>query len=165
MSILFFPSWQWPRILRTDYGHQEALFKFGKDPRSYEVLTKRFIGNQEGRVTGVEIVKVKWEKDADGKFQMHEVPGSLQVLEADLVFLAMGFLGPEQVKQNDVHLVNVEMKDGLLNVLVFSFNRILQRSWDWRRMLGAISRLNMKSMPRIFKVYLQQVTVDVGNPS
>ena len=49
---------QWPRVLRTDYGHQEAVFKYGKDPRSYQVLTKRFIGNEEGRVIGIEIVKV-----------------------------------------------------------------------------------------------------------
>lgn len=87
---------QWPRIFRVDYGHQEAIHKFGKDPRSYEVLTKRFIGNEEGKVTGVEIVRVQWEKDANGKFQMREIEGSDEVIEADLIFLAMGFLGPEQ---------------------------------------------------------------------
>ena len=61
------------------------------------MLTKRFIGNEEGRVIGIEIVKVKWEKDADGKFQLQEVPDTVEVLEADLIFLAMGFVGPEQV--------------------------------------------------------------------
>eukprot|EP00250_Pteridium_aquilinum_P019094 c24290_g2_i1 orf=345-6959(+) len=87
---------QWPRVQRTDYGHEEAIFKYGDDPRSYEVLTKRFIGNEEGRVKGLEVVKVQWEKDASGKFQMQEIQGSEEVIEADLVLLAMGFLGPEQ---------------------------------------------------------------------
>ncbi|KAL2650685.1 hypothetical protein R1flu_018813 [Riccia fluitans] len=87
---------QWPRIFRVDYGHDEAKTRFGKDPRTYEVLTKRFIGNDAGEVTGLELVHVKWEKDSAGRFQMQEVPGSEEVIEADLVFLAMGFLGPEQ---------------------------------------------------------------------
>ncbi|KAK9094113.1 hypothetical protein Scep_025582 [Stephania cephalantha] len=86
---------QWPRIFRVDYGHQEAETKFGKDPRSYEVLTKRFIGDENGVVKGLEVVKVQWEKDASGRFQFKEIEGSSEVIEADLVLLAMGFLGPE----------------------------------------------------------------------
>ncbi|KAI5572183.1 hypothetical protein BDE02_11G145400 [Populus trichocarpa] len=73
---------QWPKVFRVDYGHQEAASKFGKDPRSYEVLTKRFIGDEDGSVKGLEVVRVHWEKDA-------------RIIEADLVLLAMGFLGPE----------------------------------------------------------------------
>ncbi|KAB2054543.1 hypothetical protein ES319_A12G262100v1 [Gossypium barbadense] len=86
---------QWPRIFRVDYGHQEAATKFGKDPRSYEVLTKRFIGDDNGNVKGLEVVRVRWEKDASGRFQFKEVEGSEEIIEADLVLLAMGFLGPE----------------------------------------------------------------------
>ncbi|GLT59239.1 hypothetical protein SLA2020_320700 [Shorea laevis] len=85
----------WPRIFRVDYGHQEAAAKFGKDPRSYEVLTKRFVGDENGVVIRLEVVRVKWEKDASGKFQFKEVEGSEEIIEADLVLLAMGFLGPE----------------------------------------------------------------------
>jgi len=88
---------QWPRIFRVDYGHQEAAAKFGLDPRSYEVLTKRFIGDENGAVKGLEVVRVRWEKDAGGKFQFKEVEGSEEIIEADLVLLAMGFLGPEPV--------------------------------------------------------------------
>ncbi|CAM8900520.1 unnamed protein product [Rhodiola kirilowii] len=87
---------QWPRVFRVDYGHQEAAAKFGKDPRSYEVLTKRFLGDGNGVVKGVEVVSVKWEKDASGRFQFKEIEGSEEIIEADLVFLAMGFLGPEE---------------------------------------------------------------------
>lgn len=86
---------QWPRVFRVDYGHQEAGSKFGKDPRTYEVLTKRFVGDENGVVKGLEVVRVKWEKDASGKFQFKEVEGSEEMIEADLVLLAMGFLGPE----------------------------------------------------------------------
>ncbi|KAG5533868.1 hypothetical protein RHGRI_027909 [Rhododendron griersonianum] len=86
---------QWPRVFRVDYGHQEAATKFGKDPRSYEVLTKRFVGDENGVVKGLEVVRVKWEKDANGRFQFKELEGTEEMIEADLVLLAMGFLGPE----------------------------------------------------------------------
>lgn len=88
---------QWPRIFRVDYGHQEASTKFGKDPRSYEVLTKRFLGDENGKVKGLELVRVRWAKDSSGRFQFEEIKGSEEIIEADLVLLAMGFLGPESV--------------------------------------------------------------------
>ena len=86
---------EWPVIFRVDYGHQEAAAKFGKDPREYRVLSKRFLDDGDGNVAGVETVRVEWTKDDAGKWQMSEVPRSEQIFEADLVFLAMGFLGPE----------------------------------------------------------------------
>lgn len=86
---------EWPKIFRVDYGHQESEAKFGKDPREYNILSKRFIDDGKGNVKGVQTVKVQWEKGEDGRFQMKEVPGSEKTYEADLVFLAMGFLGPE----------------------------------------------------------------------
>ncbi|XP_074360798.1 glutamate synthase 1 [NADH], chloroplastic-like [Apium graveolens] len=95
---------QWPRIFRVDYGHQEAATKFGKDPRSYEVLTKRFIGDENGVVKALELVRVQWEKDASGKFQFKEVEGSEEIIEADLVLLAMGFLGPESTIADKLEL-------------------------------------------------------------
>lgn len=49
---------QWPRIFRVDYGHAEAAHKLGKDPRQYEVLTKEFIGDEQGNVTGIKTVQV-----------------------------------------------------------------------------------------------------------
>jgi len=81
---------QWPRIFRVDYGHAEAKYMYGQDPRTYNVLTKRFIGDDDGNLKGVEIVNVRFE---GGK--LVELPGSTRVLEADMVLLAMGFLGPE----------------------------------------------------------------------
>lgn len=50
---------QWPRIFRVDYGHAEAKYMYGQDPRTYNVLTKRFIGDDDGNLKGVEIVNVR----------------------------------------------------------------------------------------------------------
>jgi glutamate synthase (NADPH/NADH) small chain len=81
---------EWPRIFRVDYGHQESEAKFGRDPREFCVLSKRFLDDGHGNVRGIETVRVAWENG-----QMKELPDSVETFEADLVFLAMGFLGPE----------------------------------------------------------------------
>ncbi|MBI1902977.1 MAG: glutamate synthase subunit beta [Planctomycetia bacterium] len=85
---------QWPRIYRLDYGHAEVKAKFGRDPREYSILSKQFVGDESGRVSGIATVRVEW-KTVDGKLQMQEIAGTEQVWKADLVLLAMGFLGPE----------------------------------------------------------------------
>ncbi|KAL6610621.1 hypothetical protein ACP70R_040590 [Stipagrostis hirtigluma subsp. patula] len=85
---------QWPRIFRVDYGHKEAASMFGKDPRTYQILTKRFIGDGNGKVKALEVVRVEWDK-GDGRFQFKEIEGSQEIIETDLVLLAMGFMGPE----------------------------------------------------------------------
>lgn len=85
---------QWPLIQRTDYGHEESIARFGCDPRSYAIVTKEFIDDGQGKVAGIKTARVKWIKSR-GKLQMKEVRGSEQIYEADLVLLAMGFVGPE----------------------------------------------------------------------
>jgi glutamate synthase (NADPH/NADH) small chain len=77
----------WPNKLRTSSSHEEGC------ERLWSVATKRALG-VEGNVGALECVRVEWMKGADGRFQMHEVPGSGFTLKADLVLLAMGFLGP-----------------------------------------------------------------------
>ena len=85
----------WPRTLRVDYGHTEAAHMFGKDPRTYCLMSKGFIGNENGKVTGIKTVNVEWSSVAK-KCSMKEVPGSEKIWQADLILLSMGFLGPEQ---------------------------------------------------------------------
>ncbi len=85
----------WPKIFRVDYGHQEAEYKWGSDPRTYCILSKGFIGDENGNLKGIKTVNVDWVKE-DGKFVMKEIAGSEKVWEADLILLSMGFLGPEQ---------------------------------------------------------------------
>jgi glutamate synthase (NADPH/NADH) small chain len=86
---------EWPLILRTDYGHEEAIHKFGCDPRTYGIVTKEFVDDGNGNVKGIKTALVEWSKSKDGRMQMKEVEGSEQFYEADLVLLAMGFVGPE----------------------------------------------------------------------
>ena len=92
---------QWPKILRSDYGHEESAHTFGEDPRTYAILSKEFIGNDQGQLTGVKTVNVEWSKDDNGRPTFTEIPGSEKVWEADLIFLAMGFLGPEHYVLGD----------------------------------------------------------------
>ncbi len=92
------PDMPWPtfpRTLKIDYGHGEAIAKFGKDPREYCISTKEFVDDGKGNVKGIKTVRVEWKKNEAGQFAMTEVPGSEEYFEADLVFLALGFLGPE----------------------------------------------------------------------
>ena len=87
---------QWPKVLKVDYGQEEARALWGEDPREFQVLTKKFLGDAEGRLKGLQLVKVEWAKGPDGRFGPQEVPGSERELEADLVLLALGFVGPEK---------------------------------------------------------------------
>ena len=86
---------EWPKVYKMDYGQEEAAAKQGADPRQYEVTAKRFISGPDGNLTGVEITNIRWEKDAQGRFAPRDVEGTLRVIPAELVLLAMGFLGPE----------------------------------------------------------------------
>lgn len=82
----------WPRIMRVDYGHEEAAQRFGNDPRSYSILSKEFVSDGAGNVKAVRTVNIA--VGADGRFK--EVEGSEKEWPADLVILAMGFRHPEQ---------------------------------------------------------------------
>ena len=87
---------QWPKVYKMDYGQEEVAAKFGGDPRVYSISTKRFVGDASGALKELHTVEVKWEKGADGRPRLVELPGSEKVWPAQLVLLAMGFLGPEE---------------------------------------------------------------------
>ena len=87
---------QWPKVYRTDYGHAEIKAKFGEDPRTYCVMSKEFVSDDEGNVAGIRTVQVEWTKDDAGKWKLNEIAGSDKFWKAQLVLLAMGFKGPEQ---------------------------------------------------------------------
>jgi len=86
---------QWPRIFRTDYGHTEVAGHFGNDPREYCISTKEFVLSEDGKLKGLNTIRVEWTKDSRGRWKMEEVLGSEKFFPAQLVFLALGFLGPE----------------------------------------------------------------------
>ncbi len=85
---------EWPRIFRVDYGHQEAAAKWGDDPRVYQLMSKEFFGDGHGNLAGVTTVEVEVDF-AKGRPEFKEIAGSERKWKADLILLAMGFLGPE----------------------------------------------------------------------
>ncbi len=90
----------WPLKLRTSSSHQEGC------ERDWSVQTKRAIG-ENGKITALECVRVDWQLGDGGKMNLVEVPGSEFTLKADLVLLAMGFVGPRKaglVEQSGVEL-------------------------------------------------------------
>jgi glutamate synthase (NADPH/NADH) small chain len=87
---------QWPKVYKMDYGQEEAAALWGSDPRRYCVQTKRFIGDAAGNVKEVHTIEVEWTKGQDGRFGPREIPGTDRIVAADLVLLALGFVGPER---------------------------------------------------------------------
>jgi glutamate synthase (NADPH/NADH) len=87
---------EFPRVFKVDYGHSEVQKVHGKDPRQYCVMSKEFVSDGNGRVAGINTVRVDWTKDSSGRWQMKEIPGSEEFFKADLILLALGFLAPEQ---------------------------------------------------------------------
>ncbi|MDO4272455.1 MAG: glutamate synthase subunit beta [Eubacteriales bacterium] len=88
---------QWPKVLKTDYGQEEAIAVFGHDPRVYQTTVTEFIQDKKGNVCKAKTVKLKSEKDPKtGRVQMVPVEGSEEVILADLVLIAAGFLGSEK---------------------------------------------------------------------
>jgi glutamate synthase (NADPH/NADH) small chain len=87
---------EWPKIYKLDYGQEEAAAQFGADPRVYLTTAKKFEGDAGGGVKAVHTVQIDWQRNEKGQYVPKEVPGSEQARPAQLVLLAMGFLGPEQ---------------------------------------------------------------------
>ncbi len=95
---------QYPKVLKTDYGQEEAIHIYGRDPRDYEMMTTDVVTDKDGRVTELRAVKVKWAMDANGRFSPVPVEGSETTYQADIVLIAMGFLGPERAMINELSL-------------------------------------------------------------
>ena len=86
---------QWAKRLLVDYGQQESIAVQGEDPRRYVVMTTKIEGDGNGNVKAVHTVDVEWERKQDGAMVPNKIAGSEKILPADLVLLAMGFMGPE----------------------------------------------------------------------
>ncbi|HRW13427.1 MAG TPA: glutamate synthase subunit beta [Syntrophomonas sp.] len=103
---------EWPRKQKVDYGQAEAISISGEDPRHYLLATKKIEGDKHGRVRAVHTVGVNWFKNASGCLEPMEVPGSEKVWPADLVLLALGFVGTEDKLPEEMRL----SRDGHGNV-------------------------------------------------
>ena len=89
---------QWPKVLKTDYGAEESIAKFGHDPRVYETTVKEVI-SKDGHITEVRTVEVEF-KMIDGKRQLVEREGTEKTLPCDLLLVAAGFTGCEEYTAN-----------------------------------------------------------------
>jgi glutamate synthase (NADPH/NADH) small chain len=87
---------EWPKVYKMDYGQEEAAARFGADPRTYLTTATHLEGDDQGRVKAVHTVQIQWGKDDQGRFVPQPIAGTEKIMPAQLVLLAMGFLGPEQ---------------------------------------------------------------------
>lgn len=88
---------EWPRVCKTDYGQEEAIAVFGKDPRIYQATVKEFIADKNGKLKKVKLVKLEPKKDTKtGRLNMTEILGSEFEIPADYVLIAAGFLGTQE---------------------------------------------------------------------
>jgi glutamate synthase (NADPH/NADH) small chain len=103
---------EWPKTFKTDYGQEEAIELYGKDPRNFCLTTKKIDCDDKGNVKALHTVDVDWSTGA-----MKEIPGTEKVWPAQLVLIAMGFLGPEDKIIRDLTLnqdkrSNIEAAEG-----------------------------------------------------
>ncbi len=88
---------EWPRILKTDYGQEESIFLYGKDPRIFNTTITEYCKDEAGNLIGVNAVELRREFDPETKrMNFVHVEGSERFIEADLVLIAAGFLGSEK---------------------------------------------------------------------
>lgn len=85
---------QWPRVLKTDYGQQEAIAVFGSDPRIYQATVKEILSDDSGHIRAIRIVHLE-PKAENGRTIMAEVPGTEEELPCELLLIAAGFIGCE----------------------------------------------------------------------
>ena len=87
---------EWPRVLKTDYGQEEAIAVFGSDPRVYQTTVKEFIKDGKGNLKKVVLVKLEAKKDEKtGRMNMVPIEGSEKEVACDIVLIAAGFLGAQ----------------------------------------------------------------------
>ena len=87
---------EWPKVKKTDYGQEEAIALYGRDPRIFQTTVTEFWKDKQGKVKAVKTVMLQPEKDEKtGRIAMVPVPGTEKEIKADLVLIAAGFLGAE----------------------------------------------------------------------
>ena len=98
---------QWPRVCKTDYGQEEAIAKFGHDPRIYTTTVSEFIKNKNGDLVQAKLVKLQSKKDEkSGRMMMVPIEGSEEIINVDIVLIAAGFLGSQKYV-TDAFKVNI----------------------------------------------------------
>jgi len=86
---------EWPKVFKVDYGQEEAIAVSGRDPRIFDIQTRRLVGDEKGNVKEIHTIQVEWVVGANDRLSPRGIPGTEKVFPAQLVLIAMGFLGPE----------------------------------------------------------------------
>ncbi len=86
---------EWPKTLKVDYGQEEAAAVQGEDPRRFSTMTQKLLCDGNGKLTGLEVCRVGWVKKEE-RWIPEPVFGTEENIPADMILLAMGFLGPEE---------------------------------------------------------------------
>ena len=124
---------EWPRVLKTDYGQQEAIAVFGSDPRIYQTTVKEFIKDKKGNLEKVKLVSLEPKKDEKtGRMNMVPVEGSEKEIPAELVLIAAGFLGSEKYV-TDAFKVNVDARTNVETTDYETCNPSVFAAGDMRR--------------------------------
>jgi len=113
---------EWPKVYQLDYGQAEASALQGSDPREYSIMTKKMVSDAEGNVQELHIVQIEWGKDENDRFVPKEIAGTEKVLPAQLVLLAMGFLGPEDTVLSDLKVERDERSNAKAEYGKFATN-------------------------------------------
>ncbi len=113
---------EWPKVYQLDYGQAEAAALQGSDPREYSIMTKKMVSDAAGNVQELHIVQIEWAKDENGRFVPKEIAGTEKVLPAQLVLLAMGFLGPEDTVLSDLKVERDERSNAKAEYGKFATN-------------------------------------------
>jgi glutamate synthase (NADPH/NADH) small chain len=88
---------EWPNIFVAGYGQKEAAAVFGRDPREFCIMTKKFVGDASGHVKELHTVEIEWQRGENGRQVPKEIPNTEKVWPTQLVLLSMGYLGPEDM--------------------------------------------------------------------
>lgn len=86
---------EWPLVKKTDYGQEESIAVFGRDPRLYQTTVKKLIQNDQGEVVQAVLVSLEENVDKNGQKKMQPIQGSEKIIDVDLVLIAAGFIGCE----------------------------------------------------------------------
>jgi len=133
---------------------------FGKDPREYSISTKEFVSDGNGKIKGINTVRVAWEKDALGQWRMSEVPGSEQFFPADL-YASFFLLRPATELTGSASFSTVSSSLSVSSVLRIARSRLSLSL----KMVDQTSRRPSESTLPLLKVSLLLVIADEGNPS
>lgn len=110
---------EWPKVLKTDYGQEESIAVFKKDPRIYQTTVKQFIKNDKNEVIKAELVKLEFiYNENTGRLDMREIAGSEYLVDCDMVLIAAGFLGAQA---NVAKAFNVKL-DARTNIIADEIN-------------------------------------------